>query len=304
MVDDGTSNDRFAEDRIYSAVITTPMSAPGTFEFNVTAEDDEMNTSYEPINGMYLIVIPEASEIELSINEFMASNSSTIRDDFGEFDDWVELYNHGSEILWLGNKYLSDDRYNPSKWQMPDVEIHPGDFILFWTDNDTEQGDYHASFKLSAGGEEIGIYDSPEYYFAEIDFVEFGVQESDITTGRLPDGTGAIQILPWPTPGYTNYGDPYVNINSLSSEFKVYPNPFIDFITVEFANQELKDITVSVSEITGRLVSQKTYYNISSRLDINNEISALNNGTFLLSIIGNEKISGKNFVQNKLIIKN
>ena len=30
---------------------------------------------------------------EITINEVMASNSTACADTFGEFDDWVELYN-------------------------------------------------------------------------------------------------------------------------------------------------------------------------------------------------------------------
>ncbi|MBK6348115.1 MAG: hypothetical protein IPF68_19675, partial [Bacteroidales bacterium] len=48
--------------------------------------------------------------------------SATITDDFGEYEDWIELYNGGSESqLWLGDKYLSDNLANPSNPQRPDV---------------------------------------------------------------------------------------------------------------------------------------------------------------------------------------
>jgi hypothetical protein len=30
--------------------------------------------------------------------------------------------------------------------------------LLIWADDDTEQGASHASFKLGAGGEEIGLF--------------------------------------------------------------------------------------------------------------------------------------------------
>ena len=35
----------------------------------------------------------------LVINEFMASNSSCIRDPQGQYDDWVELYNYGTDDM-------------------------------------------------------------------------------------------------------------------------------------------------------------------------------------------------------------
>ena len=43
---------------------------------------------------------------------------------------------------------------------MPDITLQPGEFILFWADNDPEQGIKHTNFKLSEEGDDIGIFDS------------------------------------------------------------------------------------------------------------------------------------------------
>ena len=42
------------------------------------------------------------------INEFMASNSTTARDQDGEYDDWIELYNNSSSAIDLSGYYLTD----------------------------------------------------------------------------------------------------------------------------------------------------------------------------------------------------
>ena len=94
------------------------------------------------------------------INELMASNQTAVYDDFFEFDDWVEIYHEGG-VLNLAGYYLSDREDNLTKWEIPSTNagittITPGGHLVFWLDNDTEQGEDHANFKLSPDGE--GIY--------------------------------------------------------------------------------------------------------------------------------------------------
>jgi hypothetical protein len=74
--------------------------------------------------GLILTVaLPGSVEAErplsLVINELMASNSSCIRDPQGQYDDWVEIYNYGTEAINVGGMYLTDDPSVPSKWRIP-----------------------------------------------------------------------------------------------------------------------------------------------------------------------------------------
>ncbi|HDS85216.1 MAG TPA: carbohydrate-binding protein [Phycisphaerales bacterium] len=66
------------------------------------------------------------------INEFMASNGSTVADDDGDFPDWIELYNAGSEPVNLGGWGLSDDPERPYRWIFSDVVIDPEGHLLVW----------------------------------------------------------------------------------------------------------------------------------------------------------------------------
>jgi hypothetical protein len=56
---------------------------------------------------------------QLWINEIQAVNSHTIVDDFGEYDDWIELYNGSDSIINLAGLYISDDPGNLRKWRLP-----------------------------------------------------------------------------------------------------------------------------------------------------------------------------------------
>jgi len=68
----------------------------------------------------------------LVINEIMASNAYTIADEDGDYEDWIELYNNGSEAVDLEGYGLSDDYANPFRWIFPAVTIEPGQYMLVW----------------------------------------------------------------------------------------------------------------------------------------------------------------------------
>jgi len=139
------------------------------------------------------------------INEFMADNDSTIEDpdEPGSYDDWIEIYNAGSSAVDLGGLYLTDDLADPTQWQIPlGVSVAAGGYVLFWADNDEDQGDNHASFKLGASGEEIGLFASDG--ISEIDSVVFGEQFVDVSYGRSPNGEDSWGFMANATPGASN----------------------------------------------------------------------------------------------------
>jgi hypothetical protein len=119
------------------------------------------------------------------INEFMASNSSTITDpDYNLYADWIELFNPDSVEINLKDYFITDDPDNPGKYKIPfDFLIPPGGFVLLWADGmDTGS---HTNFSLSASGEFIGLYDPMG---EPVDTFSFASQLTDISEGRYPDG--------------------------------------------------------------------------------------------------------------------
>jgi len=64
------------------------------------------------LSAFALISAPVMAQPPL-INEFMASNATTIADDDGDYSDWIELYNPGLADYELKDHYLSDDSDDP-----------------------------------------------------------------------------------------------------------------------------------------------------------------------------------------------
>jgi hypothetical protein len=172
--------------------------------------------------------LKDYSKITLVINEFMAKNGGSIQDLHGDYDDWIEIYNYGDDAIDIGRMYLSDSLSAPIGWRVPDnnpavTTIPSKGYLLIWADNETNEGTLHASFKLSAGGEQIGLFADDGKTL--IDGVTFGPQDEDFSYGRLPDGNNNWQIFASPTPGQSNMGMP---IEVLISEIMYHPYHPID----------------------------------------------------------------------------
>lgn len=141
---------------------------------------------------------------QLLINEFMAINNSTIKDNFDRYEDWIEIYNPTNFTIDLYNYGLTDDKTNPYKWKFKtSLELPPKSYLLIWASNrDTIIGDIiHTNFALNGSGEFIGL-SSPLQTF--IDSISFGQQTADRSLGRTPDGGSQWTVFVSPTPGFSN----------------------------------------------------------------------------------------------------
>jgi len=140
------------------------------------------------------------------INEVMAANDSTITDNKGEYEDWIEIYNPGSESINIGGMYITDDLNDPGKWQIPtnaptQTTIAAHGYLLLWADDETTEGPNHVGFKLDKAGESVGLYRNN---LALVDSIVFGEQFSNMSYGAYTDGTENWRYMGIPTPGAAN----------------------------------------------------------------------------------------------------
>ncbi|MHC4439278.1 MAG: lamin tail domain-containing protein, partial [Planctomycetota bacterium] len=116
----------------------------------------------------------------LVINELMADNTGSARDQYGDADDWIEIYNTGNSSVNIGRMYLTDNQTADAGWRVPDDDpdattIPPKGFLLIWADDETNEGTLHAGFKLGADGENIRFFAADGKTL--IDEVTFGRQD-------------------------------------------------------------------------------------------------------------------------------
>ncbi len=256
MFDDGAHDDGIAGDGYYGVQLTG-LSQDKYVKYQVHVTDDLGSSSTMPC---VQIEIPAAGgdNYKLYINEFMADNEITIADELGNYDDWIELYNPEDNAIWLGDKYMTDDFGEPNKWQLPDAYLAPGEFVLVWADNEPDEGPFHATFKLSKDGEEIGLYRND---LTIVDEIIYGSQTTDISYGREKDADPAWIFFEEPTPLASNQTSA-VDSESTENSFYIYPNPAKEGI-VHLSNS----IDFQVYNIYGQLVGSYVdldFINISS----------------------------------------
>ncbi len=146
----------------------------------------------------------ESDYSNLCINEIAPIND-TFEDEFGETDDWIELYNGDSLSVYLDDIYFTDDFTNPLKWQLiGPFFLQAGGYFTIWMDGDEEQGVLHASFKLKSGGEQIGMIQLINDEVIWLDSISFGAVPAGATFGRKNDGQGDFVLLGEATPRSSN----------------------------------------------------------------------------------------------------
>ena len=190
------------------------------------------------------------------LNEFLASNDTTIADETGAFEDWVELYNPASEPVDLSGYGLTDDLAEPGKWLLPaGTTIAAGGHLLVWCDDDPGDGPLHATFKLSADGEELGLARPVAGGFELIDTHVFGPQTTDVSEGRDGDGAEAWVAFTTPTPGAANE-DPTAApaVPAAPSVVRVWPNPTNPGTTVAFETAAAGEVRLRLYDLAGRHV--------------------------------------------------
>ncbi len=155
----------------------------------------------------------------LVINEFMASNDSWSipgEDPSATFPDWIEIYNTGETAIDMGGWYVTDDLDDPAKYQLPKDDPSsttvPGHGYLIIICDGIGEG-IHTDFKLSGGGESVGISENgteiKEGYTYCNTGCDLGAPPTDDSMGRDGDGNAAWIVFKKdssrpPTPGSSN----------------------------------------------------------------------------------------------------
>ena len=227
MFDDGDHNDGAANDGIFGVSIDVDAL---DMQYYIYAENSEAG-----------IFSPERAEHEfhnlpvvgsLVINEFMASNTSSVQDTssgFVQYDDWVELYNGGNIAINLGGYHLSDNENVLDKWTFPDVEIQPDDYLIVWLDKDyAASSGIHTSFRLAADGEELFLSTANNFI---IDALFYNSLPSDLGYARLPNGKGPFVVQTHTFNANNGLGT--LTVENKNSHLHLYPNPASDNLTIQ-----------------------------------------------------------------------
>ncbi len=194
---------------------------------------------------------------QVVINEYSVSNISYMLDNYGNNEDWIELYNAGTTTASLTDFSLSDKISEPLKWQFPaGVSLAAGGFIKVWASgrNEVSSGHYHANFKLTQTKDEPEniVFSNP--FGAILDQVELEITQKNHSRGRTINGGVNWAIFTNPTAGSSNNNATAYLSYSAKPQMSLPAGFYAEPITLEITtNEPISQIhfTIDGSEPTG-----------------------------------------------------
>lgn len=144
--------------------------------------------------ALLLAFIPLALSAQVRITEFMASNMRALRDDFGQYEDWIELHNFSPAPVNLEGWTLTDSSENPAKWRFPPTNLPPDSFLVVFAsarDRQIPGRPLHANFKLEAAGEFLALARPDGSIAAQF---EYPPQSPDVSYGFSLKSSGTLLV--------------------------------------------------------------------------------------------------------------
>ncbi len=223
MFDDGQHNDGGAGDGIYGASFQIDGTQP---EFYVWAENGNAGV-FSPARAEHEFYTVSINSQPLSlgtvvINEILTSNSIQ-EDEYGETNDWIELFNTSNSVIDLGGSHLSDTLSDPLRWTFREgTLLGPGEYLIVWADDDEEQWFQHTNFNLTSIGETLLLTDAQG---AVVDQVAYPLQAQDVSYGRYPNGVGSFSYMETTFAAMNATGLHTTHNMESTSSILAYPNP-------------------------------------------------------------------------------
>ncbi len=213
-----------------------------------------------------MVLVSSFCYSQVVINEIQSSNSSTIADNFGEYDDWIEIHNPEDFQVDIGGLVLKD---NVDTWQIPaNTILLPNEYFLLWADDEEHQGDYHTNFRLSAtNGEFLGLFESDS--LTEIESVNIPPLMEDQSYGKCLNGEWTV--IDNPTPLTINDCQ-LTSTYDVNNDWMIYPTLTTGIIHVDLNVSSSEVINLYLFSINGKLLLEKAYYVNSFTVDLSNLI--------------------------------
>src|ERR1043165_1750073 len=154
--------------------------------------------------GSLALAAPLSAQVV--INEMAASNNGSV-DNAGKNPDWLELYNNSAATVNLSqwSLFMTNPGSSDSFTFRGNIFLDPQQYLVVWCDSETNAPGLHTLFKISQNsGGTISLRNNAG---GTVDTFTFGLQLTDFTVGRVPDGTAGRQLT-IPTPALPNQSQP------------------------------------------------------------------------------------------------
>lgn len=213
-----------------------------------------------------------AADISIVINEINYNSADNL-----DTKDWIEIVNNGLTTVDLENWLLSDTGADTGFFFPAGISIAPDEYLVICR-NIEDFRKYNPGvsnsigdlpFGLSGEGDYIRLYDPETNLMDAVEYFNYAPWPENA------NGTGATIELIEPglennhgenwqaigiggTPGKQNNG--YVNIDPINSAlkfdsvFECFPNPFVDFTTIQFNVTSPGFYRLEIFDMNGRMI--------------------------------------------------
>lgn len=152
---------------------------------------------------LFCVCLLSTGRSQVVINEYSCSNMSQFLDNYGNYEDWVELYNPGSAAVNLAGYHLSDNKTNVQKWTFGNVSIAAGGFLRVWASGrNITAGTQHTSFTLTQCKPDMIVFANSSGTI--LDSLTLRRTQLGHSRGRSTNGASTWSIFTNPTPGNSN----------------------------------------------------------------------------------------------------
>ncbi|NEN25051.1 hypothetical protein G3O08_16240 [Cryomorpha ignava] len=160
------------------------------------------------ILAFFLGFISFESYAQVVINEVSAANfagGGTV-DNYGDYEDWIELYNTSATAFSLDGYFLSDNELEPMKWSIPaGVSVPANGYLLIYASGRGEfvGGNVHADFKITQAKQEGAVLSDAGGTIVD-SYLLLTPNQTNHSRGRTTDGANTWSVFTTPTPGAAN----------------------------------------------------------------------------------------------------
>ncbi len=121
---------------------------------------------------------------EVCINEVCSKYFPTSFLETQPASDWIELYNASNKSINLDKYYLSDDKSDLHKYNLPSIELGPGCYYVIHSESDESiDEEEKLNFKISAQGEVLYLSNQE----GVLDVVNVPAMDTNTSWSRLTD---------------------------------------------------------------------------------------------------------------------
>ncbi len=218
-----------------------------------------------------LLCLSYSGYSQVIFSEIQSSNNSTIADEWGDYDDWIEIYNPNDHTENIEGMVLKN---NAHIWGIPmgdpSTLLSPYSYFLIWADHEESEGLFHANFRLSTS-ESLIICESDSATI--IDSISIPSVNTDDSYGICPGGEW--RIFSTPSPMEANDCET-TSINSIrTNNLKIYPTVTSDKIVVKIPQNIEDKADIKLISIFGNTLLERKFVDEELTIDLEPYCSGL-----------------------------